>query len=87
MKGYDVPVTRDDEKLSVLHLRDLPYEVHADDLQNFFSAYGTVLALERSTNADFPSLCDGNRVIKMILKKRSAVFSHCVWIRVSFVVS
>ena len=25
--------------------------------------------MERSTNADFPSLCDGNRVIKMILKK------------------
>ena len=69
LKGYDVPVTRDDEKLSVLHLRDLPYEVHADDLQDFFSAYGTVLAMERSTNADFPSLCDGNRVIKMILKK------------------
>ena len=69
LKGHDVPVTRDGEKLSVLHLRDLPYEVHADDLQDFFSAYGTVLAMERSTNADLPSLCDGNRVIKMILEK------------------
>ena len=69
LKGHDVPVTRDGEKLSVLHLRDLPYEVHADDLQDFFSAYGTVLAMERSTNADFLSLCDGNRVIKMILEK------------------
>ena len=78
LKGYDVPVTRDDEKLSVLHLRDLPYEVHADDLQDFFSAYGTVLAMERSTNADFPSLCDGNRVIKMILKKICRIFSLCL---------
>ena len=36
LKGYDVPVTGDDEKLSVLHLRDLPYEVHVDDLQDLF---------------------------------------------------
>ena len=66
---HDIPVTRDNEKLSVLYLRDLPYEVRADDVKDFFSAYGTVLAIERLTSADFPLLFDGNRVIKMILDK------------------
>ena len=80
-------VTTGHVRLSVLYLRDLPHEVHADDLKAFFSAYGTVLVMERSTCAYFPLLFDGNRVTKMILEKRSAVFSHCVWIRVFLVVS
>ena len=36
MFGHVVPVTRDHVKLSVLYLRDLPHEVHADDLKEFF---------------------------------------------------
>ena len=69
MCGHVVPVTRDHEKLSVLYLRDLPHQVHTEDLTDFFSAYGRVLVMERSTCADFPLLFDGNRVIKMILEK------------------
>ena len=69
MFDHDIPVTKDHEKLSVLYLRDLPHEVHADDVKDFFSAYGTVLVMERLKNADFPLLFDGNRVIKMILEK------------------
>ena len=69
MFGHVVPVTRDHVKLSVLYLRDLPHEVHADDLKEFFSANDTVLVMERLTCADFPLLFDGNRVIKMILEK------------------
>ena len=69
VKGLDVPVTRDGVKVTVLYLRDLPHEIHADDLHDFFSDYGDVLTMERSTNDDDCSVYNGNRVIKMILQK------------------
>ena len=53
----------------MLYLRDLPHEVHTEDLRDFLSAYSRVLVMERSMCADFPLLFDENRVIKMILEK------------------
>ena len=44
----DIPVTRDAEKVTVLYVRDLPYEVASDDLVDFFSTFGEVLTVERS---------------------------------------
>ena len=38
-----------------------------EDVFDFFSIYGEVLTVERSVAADFPNLCNGNRVIKMVL--------------------
>ena len=32
----DIPVTKDGQKVTVLHIRDLPYEVASDDLVEFF---------------------------------------------------
>ena len=69
MFGHVVPVTRDQVKLSLLYLRDMPHKGHADDLNKFFSANDTALVMERLTCADFPLLFDGNSVIKMILEK------------------
>ena len=37
--GQDIPVTRDAEKLTIVYLRDLPYEVAGDDVYDFFSSY------------------------------------------------
>ena len=64
----DIPVTRDAEKVTVLYVRDLPYEVASDDLVDFLSTFGEVLTVERSVAADTPNLCNGNRVLKMVLK-------------------
>ena len=32
----DIPVTRDAEKLTVVYLRDLPYEIAVDDVYDFW---------------------------------------------------
>ena len=83
----DIPVTRDAEKVTVLYIRDLPYEVASDDVVDFFSTFGEVLTVERSVAAETPSLCNGNRVLKMVLKGNLPYFiSICgyqcrVWYR------
>ncbi|KAK2568583.1 hypothetical protein P5673_006517 [Acropora cervicornis] len=64
-EDQDIPVTRDAEKVTVRYLRDLPYEVACDDVIDFLSTYGEVLTVERSVAADFPNLCNGNRIVKM----------------------
>ena len=68
--GQVIPVTRDADKVAFVYLRDLPYEVADENVSDFFKTYGEVLAVERSVSAEFPSLYNGNRVIKMILKVR-----------------
>ena len=64
-----IPLTRDAEKVTMLYIRDLPYEVASDDVIDFFSFFGEVLTVERSVAADIPNLCNGNRVLKMVLKE------------------
>lgn len=68
-EDQDIPVTRDAEKVTVLYLRDLPYEVATNDVIDFRSTYGEVLTVERSVAADFPNLCNGNRIVKMVLSE------------------
>ena len=83
----DIPVTRDAEKVTVLYIRDLPYEVASDDVIDFFSTFGEVLTVERSAAAETPNLCNANRVLKMVLKEDLPYFiSVCgyqcrVWYR------
>ena len=67
LDDQDIPVTRDAEKVTVIYIRDLPYEVASDI--DFFSTHGEVLTVERSVNADFPTLCNGNRIVKMVLNE------------------
>ena len=69
LDDQDIPVTRDAEKVTVIYIRDLPYEVASDDVIDFFSTHGEVLTVERSVNADFPTLCNGNRIVKMVLNE------------------
>ena len=82
-----IPVTRDAEKVTVLYIRDLPYEVASDDVIDFFSSFGEVLTVERSVATDTPSLCNGNRVLKMVVNEDLPYFiSVCgyqcrVWYR------
>ena len=83
----DIPITKDGQKVTVVYIRDLPYEVASDDVIDFFSSYGEVLTAERSVAAKFPNLCNGNRILKMILNEDLPYFlSVCgcqcrVWYR------
>ena len=60
-------MTKDGQKVTVLFIRDLG--VVSDDLIDFFSSYGEVLTVERSMAASFPNLCNGNRILKLILNE------------------
>ena len=44
-------------------------EIPSDDVVDFFSSYGEVLTVECSVAAKFPNLCNGNRILKMILNE------------------
>ena len=82
----DIPVTKYGQKVTVLFIRDLPYEVASDDLIDFFSSYDEVLTVERSVAASFPNLCNGNIILKLILNEDLPHFLS-VWLSVSCVVS
>ena len=56
----DIPVTRDGKNVTVVYIRDLPYEVASDDVIDFFSSYGEVLTVERSVAAKFTNLWQSN---------------------------
>ena len=70
----DIPVTRHAEKLTVVYVRDLPYEVSSDDVHGFFGTFGEVLTVERSVSPDFPSFCTGNRIAKIVLQESLPYF-------------
>ena len=87
LDGMEIPVTKDAEEVTVLYVRDLPYEVSDEDVIDFFSTFGEVLIVERSVVAETPNLFNGNRVLKMVLKDSLPYFvSVCgyqcrVWYR------
>ena len=70
----DIPVTRHAEKLTVVYVRDIPYEVSSDDVLGFLGTFGEVLTVERSVSPDFPSLCTGNRIVKIVLQESLPYF-------------
>ena len=86
-EDHDIPVTKDGQKVTVLYIKDLPYEVPSDDLVDFFPNYGKVFTVERSVAVNFPNLCNGNRILKLILNEDLPYFlSVCgfqcrVWYR------
>ena len=56
-----------DERLRLVHLRDLPVEVDHDNVSNFFSAYGEVLSVDHCYFKEYPSVRNGNRIVKILL--------------------
>ena len=67
-------MTRYAEKLTVVHLRDIPYEVNGYDVYDFFSAYGEVLTIDRTVSSDYPSLCDENQIVEIVLRESLPCF-------------
>ena len=56
-----------DERVRLVHLRDLPIEVSHDAVSSFFSTYGEVLSVDHCYFDEFPSVRNGNRLIKILL--------------------
>ena len=50
-RDQDIPVTRDGQKVTVVYIRDLPYELASDDVVDVFSSFGEVVTIERSVAA------------------------------------
>ena len=76
-----------DERVRLVHLRDLPIEVGHDAVSSFFSTYGEVLSVEYCHFDEFPSVRNGNRLIKILLTQDIPYFieiesQNCrVWYR------
>ena len=62
-------VFRADSRVCSVYVRDLPSEVPDDDVTSFFSSFGDVLSIRRSTFPNFPSVYNGNRVVEVALAK------------------
>ena len=56
-----------DDRVRLVHLRDLPVEVDHDNVSTFFSAYGEVLSVDHCYFEEYPSVCNGNRIVKILL--------------------
>ena len=65
----DVPVQLSpaDDRVRIVHLRDLPVEVDHDAVSAFFATYGEVLSIDHCHFEEYPTVRNGNRVIKILL--------------------
>ena len=67
LEGLSVQLMPADDRLRCVHLRDLPVEVDNDVVSSFLSRYGEVLSVDHCYFDDFPSLRNGNRLVKILL--------------------
>ena len=54
--------------------QDLPLEVNHDALSIFFPAYGEVLSIDHCHFAEYPSVHNGNWLVKILLTQDIAYF-------------
>ena len=67
LEGLSVQLMPADDRLRSVYVRDLPVEVDNDVVSSFFSRYGEVLSVHHCYFDDFLSLCNGNRLVKILL--------------------
>ena len=67
LEGLSVQLMPADDRLRCVYLRDLPVEVDDDVVYSFLSRCGEVLSVDHCYFDDFPSLCNGNRLVKILL--------------------
>jgi len=63
-----------DERVHIVHLRNLPLEVNHEALSIFFPAYGEVLSIDHCHFAEYPSVHNGNWLVKILLTQDIAYF-------------
>ena len=67
LEGLSVQLMPADDRFRCVYLRDIPVEVDDDVVSSFLSRYGEVLSVDHCYFDDFPSLRNGNRLVKILL--------------------
>ena len=67
LEGLSVQLMPADDRLRSVYLRDFAVEVDNDVVSAFLSRYGEILPVDHCYFDDFPSLCNGNRLVKILL--------------------
>ena len=62
-------VVRAMSEVRTLYVHDLPVEIPDDVVSSFLAAFGDVVHVTRSSYKDFPSVSDGHRVVRIVLKQ------------------
>ena len=72
----DVPVQLfpANDRVGIVHLRDLPVEVDHDSVSAFFATYGEVLSIDHCPFEEQPTVRNGNRVNLILLTEDSRCF-------------
>ena len=65
LEGLSVQLMPADDRLRSVYLQNLPVEVDNDVVSCFLSRYWKVLSVDHCYFDDFPSLCNGNRLVKI----------------------
>ena len=83
-----VPITASDAVIRSVYVRDLPFEVHDEDVEDMFRPFGVVHSVRPCYYRDFPSVANGSRVLLISFDKSvqsipSSLtvfgFPVCVW--------
>ena len=67
LEGLSVQLTPAHDRLRSVYLRELPVEVDNNVVSSFLSRYGEVLSVDHCYFDDFPSLCNGNGLVEILL--------------------
>ena len=73
-EGLPVRLTPADNRLGIAYLRHLQAEVDYDAVSSFFSEYRKVSLLEHGYFDDFPTIRNGNRLVKILLAEENLWF-------------
>ena len=66
---YSVQLLAADNRLRTVHLRDLPVEIDEEVVSSFLAEFGEVLSVSHCFFDDYPTVCNGNRVAKILLDR------------------
>lgn len=80
----DIPVTHHAEKLTLVYVRDLRYEVASYDVLHFFSTFGEVLTVERFSWLSFALYWESH--CEDCSSRESAILHDHFWVWVSCLV-
>ena len=63
-----------DDRLRTVHFRDLPVAIGKEVVSSFLAEYGEVLSVSHCFFDDYPTVCNGNHVAKILLDRDISQF-------------
>ena len=76
LEGLSVQLMPADDRLRYVYVRNLPFEVDNNVFSSFFLRYAEVLSVDHSYFDDFPSLCNWNQLVKILLAQDIPSFAR-----------